>query len=330
MIKSFQFCQPKVLSRSLLVAGVFASTQLFATTTFNFTTGDVIIGFRKANLGGVDLVVDAGPISTFTNLAPNTKITITAYSAGQQLKMVGTNNVAWSAFAYFDNSVTPVSVQSTLFVSNPRFDLNTQTDPYYCDTASAQGQVTSRMKAIVAGAVNNANSSTTNTSTAVLVADSYNVNGTMVSYFVGLGPNLNFNDTFQADPEQVTAANFTTAGTASRADFYWLPPAAGSPNAKYLGYFELNTNGVMTYTAYPTATVVAPVITGFARVGTTNTVTFTTGSAGTYTLRATNSLGLGTALTNWPAVSSAAGTGGTISLQDVSSVANRFFTVTAQ
>jgi len=330
MIKSLQFCWPKVLGKSLWIASVFASTQLFA-TTFNFTTGDVIIGFRKATAGGVnDLVVDAGPISTFTNLAPNTKITITAYAAGQQLKMVGTNNLAWSAFAYFDNSITPVGVQGTLFMSNPRYGLSTQSDPYYCDTASAQGQVISRLKAIVAGATNNANSSTTNTATAVLVSDSYNVNGTMVSYAVGLGANLNFNDTFQADPEQVTAANFTTAGTATRADFYWMPPSSGSPNAKYLGYFELNTNGVMTYTAYPTATVVAPVITAFTRVGTTNTVTFTTGSAGTYTLRATNSLGLGTALTNWPAVNSAAGTGGTLSLQDVSSVSNRFFTITAQ
>lgn len=328
MIKSLQFCLPKVLCQSLLVAGVMTSTQLFA-TTFNFTTGDVIIGFRKASLGGLDLVVDAGSIASFTNLAPNTKITISAYN-GQQLKMVGTNNTAWSAFAYFDNSVTPASVQSTLFMSNPRYDLNTQSDPYYCDTASAQGQVISRLKAIVAGAANNANSSTTNTSTAVLVSDSYNVNGTMVSYYVGLGADLNFNDTFQADPEQVTAANFTTAGTATRADFYWMPPSSGSPNAKYLGYFELNTNGVMTYTAYPTATVTAPVITGFARVGTTNTVTFTTGSTGTYTLRATNSLGLGTALTNWPVVTSAAGTGGTLSLQDVSSVSNRFFTITAQ
>jgi len=71
--------------------------------TFAYTNGNVLICFRKANpttyasLGGNDLVVNAGPINYFTNLAPNTKVTITAYTGGQ-LGQVATNSVGWSAW----------------------------------------------------------------------------------------------------------------------------------------------------------------------------------------------------------------------------------------
>jgi hypothetical protein len=304
------------------------STQLYA-NSFNYTNGNVLVCFRRAATGGSDLVVNAGPISYFTNLAPNTKVTLSSYT-GQQLGAVGTNNIAWSAWAYFDSTATPASVQETIFMSEPRSDLNTQSTPYYSDRASAQTQVISKLSSIVAGAINNANFSTTNSSTAVLESDSYNLNNSALSYYVGLGSTLDFNQTFQAQPDQYTPANFVTSGTPVRADFYWLPPATGGPDGIFLGYFELNTNGVMTYTAYPSAVVTAPSITGYVHSGTTNTITFTTGNGGTYTLRGTDNTGLTTARLSWPAIGSLSGDGASHSLQDVTAAVNKFYVITAQ
>jgi len=57
--------------------------------TFAYTNGNVLIVFRRPihdippRLGETILVVNAGPIDYFTNLAPNTKVTITAYTGGQ-------------------------------------------------------------------------------------------------------------------------------------------------------------------------------------------------------------------------------------------------------
>jgi hypothetical protein len=98
----------------------------------------------------------------------------------------------------------------------------------------------------------------------------------------------------------------------------------------FLGYFELNTNGVMTYVAYPTAVPATPVIQSIGRTNNVTYVTFTTGSSGTYTLRGTNTLARAGAVTNWPAITSAAGTGASVMLQDATTVANKFYAISAQ
>src|SRR5476649_2915381 len=98
---------------ALLVS--FAAAELRADTFTNYTVGDVLICFRK-NGGANNLVVDAGPVSIFTNATPNQRITITQFT-GAHLALIGTNSVSWSAFTWFDGSVSPASVQWTLFVS---------------------------------------------------------------------------------------------------------------------------------------------------------------------------------------------------------------------
>jgi hypothetical protein len=323
--KTIRFFKSILCVAALLLA---ALTQVQA-NTFGYTNGNVLICFRKSPSGTTDLIVNAGPISYFTNLAPNTKVNINAYT-GTQLGQVGTNNLAWSALAYFDNTASPAALRNTIFMTNPRYDLNTQTTPYYCDTYNAQGSTISKLITISAGAVNNANYSGLNSSTAVLESESYNLNNAAVSYYIGLGNTLDFRQTFQAAPDQYTPANFTTGGVPVRSDFYWLAPATGEPDAKFLGYFEFSTNGMMSYTAYPSTVVATPVILSFTRTGTTNNVTFTTGSSGTYTLCGINSLTSGTAMTNWPAISSVSGNGSSQSLSDVTAAGNKFYVITAQ
>jgi hypothetical protein len=323
------------LRKSVLIATVcsFGLAVTLPAATFNYGVGNVLIGFRKvqqsplgASASGTNLVVNAGPISYFTNLAPNTKVTITNYTGGQ-LSQVGTNSIGWSAFAYFDGAPVP----NTLFITAPRDVLNTQTSPNNCPTSSANNLTLGQMGAIANGAADNGAFSPLNTSNAVLMADGFTF-ATDVSYYQGVGANFDFNGTFTFNFEKYTPANFITAGNPVRADFYAMPPAAlhSSVPATYLGYFELGTNGVMTYTAYPTATVAAPVIISFTRTNAISYVKFTTGSSGTYTLRGTNSTGLTVARTNWPAISSVGGNGSINTLTDTTTSSNKFYVITAQ
>jgi hypothetical protein len=300
--------------------------------TFNYAVGDVLICFRRANpstyvdLGGTNLVVDAGPISYFTNLAPNTKVTISTYT-GSQLSQVGTNSVGWSAFAYFDHTAVSPAVPETIFITSPRDVLTTQTSPNHCATASANTLTIGQLGAIVAGAVDNPN-----TGSAALELSAYYYNSGDFSYSQGVGSSEDFNGTFTYNFEKYTPANFVTAGDPVRADFYWMYPVKlhAIASANYLGYFELGTNGVMTYMAYPTATVAVPVITSIRRTNGISYVSFTTGSSGTYTLRGTNSSGWNTARTNWPAITSVTGNGLVNTLPDTTPAANKFYVITAQ
>lgn len=321
------------------IAAMLAAGAVQA-TTFNYTVGDVLICFRRANpstyadLGGTNLVVDAGPISNFTNLPPNTKIIINSYT-GSQLSQVGTNSVGWSAFAYFDDSVNPPAVPWTIFITSPRDVLNAQTSPNNCATLSADANVIGQLGAIVNGAMDNAGFSALNTGSAALELSSYYYNSADLSYSQEVDPvgsSFDLNGTFSYNIEKYTPANFVSAGNPVRSDFYWMYPVKLNTKtaAVYLGYFELETNGVMTYTAYPTATAAVPVITSFGRTNGISYVSFTTGTSGTYTLRGVNSTSLNTSRANWPAIASLTGNGSVNTLQDTTAVPNKYYIITAQ
>jgi len=309
----------------------FAAGELFAGTLTSYAVGDVLICFRKSGAAN-DLVVDAGPISTFTNAAPNQRIAITQYT-GNQLALVGTNSVVWSAFTWLDDSVSPVSAQWTLFASKGRSSLNTQTTSWAQRPQASQALVGGDMGSVVSGAVVCISYNSLNTASAVIEPDdasNSNPNYTSGQSYVGtMGANYDFNGDFVGNPEKTAPANFTTAGAVIRSDFYQIPPTGGG-SVKFLGYFELNTNGAMTYVAYPSGTPAVPVIKSFTRTNNASYVSFTTGTFGTYTLRGTNSTGFMTARTNWPAIASITGNGLTNTLQDTTSVSNKFYVITAQ
>jgi hypothetical protein len=327
------------IKKSVLVAVLFSVMlgDLYAGTLSSYSIGDVLLCFRKSG-GANDLVVDLGPVSAFTNATANTRINITQYT-GTQLGVIGTNNLIWSAFAWFDSTVTPASRQWTLFASNPRTSLTTQTDPVLGYPASAQHQAANTMVPVPKGAYDNyvtTNYNTLSSTTAVLEPDSNSAGSykTGQSYeyaMFGAGSDANFQGFYQGYPENTTPANFTTGGTVQRSDFYLVAPGNGfSSYGVFLGYFELNTNGVMTYVAYPTAVPATPVIKSITRTNNVTYVTFTTGASGTYTLRGTNSLAVAGAVTNWPVITSAAGTGASVMLQDTTAVLNKFYAISAQ
>jgi hypothetical protein len=307
----------------------FAASEIMAGTLSSYSVGDVLVCFR--NGGANDLVVDAGPISTFTNYPPNSTNIITQYT-GDQLAYVSTNSVDWSAFTWFDNTVSP---NWTLFVTRPRASLNVQTSPWVDKTSANQQLTALDVQKIPLGAVDEAGyipsgaGSTLNTSTAVLEGDDTATDPdykTGKSYATALGNADNFDGTFQGDPENTTPASFTTSGTVVRSDFYQLTPTSGYGLGTYLGYFEFSTNGVMSYVAYPTST---PVIKSISSSGGTTTITYTTGTYGTYTLL--GSYSLTAPISTWSSVATlSTGDNSTHTVTDTDPNSPKFYVIKAQ
>jgi len=326
----------KKLGLIAILASVAASNILADITSY--AVGDVLLCFRKSG-GANDLVVDAGPISTFTNATLNQRIPITQYTGGQlAAALIGTNGISWSAFAYFDDTVNP---NWTIYMTRARsaLTLDTQSSPWPADSAGGQQYlITTALSTIPPGANHNFSVVlyNTNSTSAAVIEPNYSTGATSGNYPDGqsydtaldpLGLSDNNFGAFSGNPENTVANNFTTtAGNVARSDFYWIPPT-GSGAVKYLGYFELSNNATMTYVAYPTA---VPVIKGISRSGNTATITYKTGIYGTYTLLGTNKLS--GSLSTWPAVGGALSTGDNLThtVTDTDSVSNKFYIIQGQ
>ncbi len=301
-----------------------ATSGVWAGDLTSYANGDILVCFRK---GGNDMVVDAGQVSTLTNATVNQKIPITQYDTGSQLAAVGTNGVSWSAFTWLSDN--------TLFVTRARTSLNSQTAPWPDATSPAQAGTVGRMVTIPPGALDQLNLLVypVSTATAVVEEDSSAGNPNYTdgaSYHDALTGAYggNFNGSFAGNPENTTGNTFTTAGAVVRSDFYQMTPTSGFAPGKWLGYFELSTNGALTYVAYP---VSVPVTKSISRLGNTSTIKFTSGVYGTYTLRGTNSLTSGTAMANWPVIATlTSGDNAIHSVSDTTTDDARFYVITAQ
>ncbi len=315
----------KFLFAGLLACGVTSQAQ------FSFTNGDVCIALRSS-AGINDVYIDAGPTTVFTSLPTGNKITISTLT-GAVLKYAfsDTNNLSWSAFAYHDPSF---SDPYTLWMTRARTTVGTQSTPWQARSTSSQSQVGGYAGAVGIQAANLAStiSAGTYNNGPLFVGSESSSQANQKSYKLLLGNVLNWMGTFQGNPEQSTTNNFTTGGQVVRADFYQLT-ATTSPGVAgtYLGYFEMNTNGVLTYTSGPSPSVLtAPTIVNITRSGSTNTIYFTTVTGSySYSLLATNTLKA--SLSTWPQVgSSITGNGLTNSIQDINTNSPRFYSIKAQ
>jgi hypothetical protein len=317
--------------KGVCLAGLLGLVVASPAQTFNYNNGDLLIGVRTTAGSTYDLVVNAGPVSAFTNLTVGTKITISSLTGTQlQAAFSETNNLSWAAFACIDSGTD----ENTLFMSRARMNLEAQSSPWRRYTLDSQGSVVAKINGVGIGAYSLGLAQAAgpnNTTTAIVEPESANV-APNYSYRAMLGNLLNWGGTFQGSPEQDTAANFTTASVPARSDFYWLPPggtASTHPAAAYLGYFDFNTNGVLTYTAGPSAAVVvAAQIVSITRVGHQASIQFTTGAAGTYTLRAASDLTV--PRTSWVTLGSVSGDGLTHSLSETTTADLRYYSISAQ
>jgi hypothetical protein len=317
----------KTIGLIALLAGLTAS-ELMAGDLTSYATGDVLICFR--NGGQNDLVADAGQISTFTNLAPNTRVSISAYTSGM-LHYVSTNSVSWSAFTWL--------ADNTLYVTRARTSPDVQATPWQANTGGSQGLTSGRMATIPPGTVDEVAyippgaGSSPNTATAVVEGDLSADNTDYVtgqSYRDALLGNFGgaFNGSFRGSPEFTTASTFTKASVNARADLFQMTPTSGFGQGKFLGYFELSTNGSMSYVAYPNT---VPIIKSISRVGNVNTITYTTGTYGNYILRATNVVVATGLKTSWPAVQTLnAGDTTVHTCTDTTTDPMKFYSITAQ
>jgi hypothetical protein len=329
----------KKLGLIAILASV-AAGNLFADIT-NYAVGDVLLSFRKTG-GANDLVVDAGPVSTFTSATLNQRIPITQFT-GSQLggALNATNGISWSAFAYYDDTVSP---NWTLCMTRARSlaHLNIQSTPWPAGSAGGQAIViNTELSTVAAGANGNFGAGLNDprsTSTAVIEPDS-STGSTSGDYTVGQsyhsaldplgGGDDNFGG-FTGNPENTTTNNppFTAPGTVVRSDFYYIPPT-GSGSVTYLGYFELSNNLTMTFVGKPTA---VPLLKTFIRTNGVATMTYKTGIYGTYTLLGTNKLTSSSSFSTWPAVGGTLSTGDNLThtVQDTDSVSNKFYILQGQ
>jgi hypothetical protein len=303
---------------------------------FTYNSGDVLVCFRDNSSGTpiYDLIVDAGSIATFTNLPAGNHITISYTSS--QLAKVGTNNLAWCVCAAVYGNLNTPKTDDT-WITKPRSSLNTQTIPWNTGTPSSMSLIAGDID----GRGGNSLSldatyiSDTVIDTTMVIAETEAGHttpqsgvGDCYAYWIGAG---NFLGDAPGIVEQNTSGSFSASGLPVRADFYQLLSRTNTLNntpGTYLGYFEFQTNGVMTYTAGASPVVVtAPTITDFTRIGTTNIIAFTTVLGGTYNLIGTNNISIPS--TSWPIIgSSAAGTGSPISITNVTSDGLNFYRIT--
>jgi hypothetical protein len=320
---------------SLTALAATASAQ----TAFHYNRSDLLIGFRVTPGSGAsssyELVVDGGPITTYANVPTGNTITVANLTATELNNTFSDlNNLSWSAFA--DVSTNALSAGSTnyplhtLWVSAPRSDLNTQTTPWNQDSYFGQGNVISRIDGLGGNASLYGSDilpvGIRNSPAAIILP----AGDVTYSYSAYIGPASNFRGAFGGSPvEQVTSPTFTTDGVNVRSDLYLLLPDSTRGAGTYLGYFEFATNGVLTYTAGPSAvSVPQPTITSIVRNGNVSTVTFTTVSGGTYQLIGSGDIT--TPLANWsPIGSPAPGTGSPVSLTDNNSGATQYYAIIA-
>jgi hypothetical protein len=252
--------QKKKMGVLVVLASLAAANLMAQSSIVSPSLGDVLLCFRPLSGGAYDLVVDAGPVAALTNAPQNQRILITQYT-GNQLADVGTNSTAWSAFSWFDDTAVGIA-NNTLFTTKARTFLNTKASAPAARSHDSQGLVVNDMANVLLGAQATRSYSGDSSDYAVIEPDdpnNVNIAYTSGESYIGvLGSDLNFGGDAVFQPENDTPSGFTTAGVVARSDFFQIPPT-GQGSVKYLGYFEFNTNGAMTYVAFPTAPTVATV-----------------------------------------------------------------------
>ena len=214
---------------------------------FTYNPQDLLIGFRGP--GSFDYVVDIGNVSQF-GFGSGTHI-INAY-AGSELSTVfgGLDGISFSVFG--DVRTTSSSRPfNTLWVTEARTDLNTQSTPWNARGSTQQGTTAGKIDGIANGALMYSGTfpaGPDNTATAVTVTNNFNASPG-VSYKLAVGGAGNFSGTFPGDVENTTPTGFAAGGTPIRSDLYELQPGSGPGN--YLGYFQLNPDGSMLLQAVP-------------------------------------------------------------------------------
>lgn len=315
----------------LALAGCVAGNAM-ASSTFNFTTGDLLVCFRNGN----DLVVDAGPVtgSTLAGSPIGSTNNITAYTLAN-LDGMSLNSANWSAVGW--------QADGTLYITKARQDQfhfnnptpTVQSSPWNPTGGNPVAPFVNNLISMVNGSAHVKTSGYFGGNTATAVFEPSTASGNILAFGSGesygdvinpLGvqgsPNYGY---FQGDPEYNTLSSFVSDNVPARSDLYKI--SGDGSTVTWLGYLELNpATSLMTFVHAPVST---PAITGVARAAGVTTITYTTGLSGSYTLRATNSAGLAAPKSTWPVIATlSSGDTATHTYPDTDTIsANKFYII---
>ena len=243
----------KLSKTAMISAAVAGSLWSLAASaqTFTYSSGDLLAAFRKA--GSPDLIVDLGSASLYqSGTGP---FSITGVNSTLLTSVFGSlDGIYWSVFGYVNTSGSPLGAQNTIWVTDPRSDINFQNDPNSSLSFNGQGSTISKMRAIADGATSGG--ATILANQIVEVSSALNVGGDPVSYTIGVGSLGDFHGTWAPSVENLTPAGFAASSTPEISDLFQQNPGAANVGS-YLGDFQLGNNGTLTFVPVPEPSALA-------------------------------------------------------------------------
>jgi len=340
---------------ALLTLDTMAQAQVF-----KYANNDLTLGFRKNDpyTENNEVVVDIGQASNYINLSVGTTISVPGFSAAQLTgSFASLNNFSWSVFAGYTGSSYPGYVNNTLWLTVPRANNAVRSSDAIRLAYSLQQAVKAKMGNIV-GASSGAGFISLNLGASNQFNTLSFVREPILTYSTHIlsvwmqgtvdSTQGTLNDTWPpSEPNagnlEVTTPDSFSSGTV-RSDLYEVRPLTTATGATvvdphtgtsglawYIGYFEFNPSGTMTFTREAASTAPAPVTLTIARTNNVSTISFGSASSVTYKLCFTNSAGLGSAVSTWPSLpGTISGDGTTKSFQDTTTDPVRFYRVLEQ
>ncbi len=336
-------------SCAVLALGGMVNAQPFV-----YLDGDLCLGFRKVTpySDNNQVVVNLGQASTYVNAAIGTTQTISAFSASQLASptFASLNDLSWSVFGWFtlSNANFPGYPAYTLWLTVPRTDNNVQSSAPNRYGATFQSDVKRKMASIFLNAAFISHDIGTSSSynTATFVRESI---ATYPSHLYSVwmadlldGTTGTLNGTWPDNNLEVMTPDAFTGVV--RSDLYEVRPLDDGQGhtvidphtsttglAYYVGYFEFNSNGTMTFTSQAASTTPAQVTLSVSRTNNVTTISFPTVSSVTYKLCFTNAAGFSAPISTWPSLpGTVSGDGTTKSFQDTTTDPNRYYQVLEQ
>jgi hypothetical protein len=233
-------------NKYLLISGLAAAALCEVAAqaqTFTYHPGDLLAAFRET--GSPDLIIDLGSISNFQQPGA-TSMNFSGVASALTTTYGNLGGIYWSVFTYAgDSTYAPVN---TLWMTDPRANVNVQNTAPVTGTSSQQNNVTGQL-----GAIADALSATYGT---IIANQEIQLPGSLgsgnggdpASYTTALGPGLDFNGTFEQNFENLSSASAATVSDLFEQD----PSPLHSPGAgTYLGDFTLGGNGSFSFVPTP-------------------------------------------------------------------------------
>ena len=306
-----------MIRRLMFIAvGMGLGTQLCSAQPFVYKDNDLLLGFRKTGTfqANYELVINIGQGSNYTQLSAGASVQVPNFSPAQlsdAFPNTNLSNLNWSILG--DPRFTlPGYPASTLWLTVPRTNAAVQSTAPTRLIRSLQQQTSTQISSIFAGAaaISSTIGSSNQDNTATLVREPIN-NDSDLTAFIGSQQDATastLHDTWTANVEINTGTGFNGS---VRSDLYEVRPTGsvdphtGLTNgpAYFVGYFELKSDGSLTFTRATTNSVPAspppPPALAIAHSNTSTTISVQTTNGATYSLYYTNSSGLASPAPTW-------------------------------